>query len=729
MKHLLIALSLIVLITGCSKSPEEKQKRLYGDAVEALDEFKFDEAQAVGQQLSQAVPGSPMARFVTGLAHERRLHFYDALGEYVAITNSHPSFADAHIAAWRMYMELNLMPEAMMEATEYRKLLPQDGVAAVAMALTMIRSELAGRAHAYLDTAVTQGVDASVAAMIHARAYIVEDMPHQADSVYEAGLVGADGRAEVYAEAANYLEALGLVDSAVVMSRKALTASKNNFDQAVRHARLATRNNYFLEVDNVLAQLRSNEVPVGVVKLLEAFRYDAAGTVTLAKEAIDQSNIQGDANISTRMYESEIKIKASDELALMNNYQVLSALLVREGYDPEFQEVMFYLLGLQAGSWLQGTMGIPFLKDVRPKFQNRAPLRSLFTLALYESGRVEEFNQLVDEILKFHRNQVDWVTGLGTIYADREVHDYDKMAEYFTQALELNPWYQPAFAKWVATYRFLGRYDDIAKLFETYAHFPERFPQLAMLEGICLVEGGMVERGMDVYAMNAPMARGDEKLHRQMYQALRKHWSTAQMGQFADWLKENGGQNAHLLTLAATLKVDIGEKEAGLALADAVLQVKPDLVDAAAQRARALYLMGQTDEAIALLQRNIEIDQFHVPSNYWLARLLALQGRDANKAQDLARRAVFDSNQGINEWCNLSYVYLKTGRFDLARGEASKMTRSFAGEPLPLFCLGMALYMEQKPVEAKNRLQEAIDKGLVGEALIEAKDVLSKLRS
>jgi len=57
------------------------------------------------------------------------------------------------------------------------------------------------------------------------------------------------------------------------------------------------------------------------------------------------------------------------------------------------------------------------------------------------------------------------------------------------------------------------------------------------------------------------------------------------------------------------------------------------------------------------------------------------------------------------------------------------MTRSFAGEPGPLFRLGMALYLENKPDEARLRLQEAIDRGLAGDDLAEARRVLSTLKS
>jgi tetratricopeptide (TPR) repeat protein len=229
--------------------------------------------------------------------------------------------------------------------------------------------------------------------------------------------------------------------------------------------------------------------------------------------------------------------------------------------------------------------------------------------------------------------------------------------------------------------------------------------------------------------MNAPMNRGDEGRHRELYTALTDKWLPADLGRMAEFLKVNAGTNPRLLSMAAMLRLDIGENEAGLTLADEALKLQPDLLDAKAQRARALYALGKADEAIKLLEENLTVDVYHVPSNYWISRILALEGRDPNRAQDLARRAVFDARHGLAEWSNLTFVYRRTGRADLSRGEALKMSRAHTGAPLPLYCLGMAFYAENKTNEARENLQEAIAKGLTGEPLAEAREVLAKLRS
>jgi Flp pilus assembly protein TadD len=70
---------------------------------------------------------------------------------------------------------------------------------------------------------------------------------------------------------------------------------------------------------------------------------------------------------------------------------------------------------------------------------------------------------------------------------------------------------------------------------------------------------------------------------------------------------------------------------------------------------------------------------------------------------------------------------MQVGRYDLARGEASKASHSHMGEPVPLFMLGKAYYLEDNKEDAKTNLQAAIDHGLAGPDLQEAKTLLKKL--
>lgn len=724
-----ILTAMILLVLGCSESPEEQQQRLIKEAITAANALDFPTAQEALKRLADLEPTSPSARFGSGYVFERQLQHYDALGVYMALTNTHPSFADAHVAAWRIFTHLGMMPEAMREAEAYRELLPNNSEAAIIMALSMIDSDLPNRAHPFLDSAVAEGANPAQVAMIHAGAYMLEDKPKAADSAYQAGLTGAGSSALVYVDAAGYLEEAGLIDSAIVVSRKAVTLSDNDYLQMQRHFELALRHHYFAEADDILAQFRDAEAPESYTSMLEAFRADTAGLIMPANEAIDRVIGLNGGTLSTRMYESAIKTKNSNEVVLLHNIQTLSDLLVNNGYDPEFQEVMFYLIAVQAAEWLDGKEALLQWTQIRPMYQNRPHLAARHALSLWATGQFETFKEAVAEIHRFHGRQPEWISNLADIYTTIDMQKWDSAAVLYAQALELDPWHQPAFKGWVDMLRRLDRFEEAAKLFDKYPHFAERFPALAMLEGICLTEAGQPEQGIDVFMMNARLNIGDEALHNDLYNALYFRSYSDQMRQVADWLMENGHENAHLLAIAARLRLDAGDYQGAIAATDASLEIDADLLDAKAYRARALYGMGNVDDAVTLLETNLKADRYHVPSTYWLSRILAAEGRTSVEAQNLARRALFDSGQGLREWLNLSYVYQVTGRYDLARGEATKMTRSFKGKPGPLFRLGMVFYLENKSDEARKHLQEAIDSGLSGNDLAEARSVLSKLKS
>ncbi|HOD65536.1 MAG TPA: tetratricopeptide repeat protein [candidate division Zixibacteria bacterium] len=721
--------ALLLAALGCSESPQEKKQRLFDEVIAAANACDFPAAQKSLQGLTDLEPTAPSARFASGYILERQLQHYDALGVYVALTNTFPSFTDAHAGAWRLYTRLGLLPEALREAEALRELLPHDAEAAVILALALIDSNLPRRAHPFLDSAAAEGADPARVAMIRARAFIAADQPNAADSAYEAALVGAGSSPEVYLQAASYLETAGLIDSAVTLSRKAVDLSRGDVPTLQQHFELAVRHNYFAEADRVLARLRGAKIPETVVSMLEAFRYDAARRAMPAGEAIDRVIGLGGGQLSMRMYESAIKTKYSNEIVLLHNIQTVSTFLINEGYDREFQEAVFYLLALQAADWLRGKEALVQWEQIRPMYWSRPHIAARHAWALFESGQFDIFATEVEQIHRLHSSQPEWLAELGDVYADIILHQYDTAAALYERALELNPWHRPAFTGWVGMLRRLDRFDEAAKLFDRYPHFPERFPALAMLEGICLAEAGQPERGLEVYLMNAPQNLGDEAMFQNFFEVLTFRAYREPMRRAAEWIMETGAEHPHILALAAQLRLELGDYPGAIAAADAALKVLPDLLDAKAYRARALCGTGDVDGAIATLRANLDRDQFHVPSTYWLSRILAEQGREPAQAQDFARRALFDSNQGIREWLNLSYVYQVTGRYDLARGEAIKMTRSFAGEPGPLFRLGMALYLENKPDEARLRLQEAIDRGLAGDDLAEARRVLSTLKS
>ena len=113
-------------------------------------------------------------------------------------------------------------------------------------------------------------------------------------------------------------------------------------------------------------------------------------------------------------------------------------------------------------------------------------------------------------------------------------------------------------------------------------------------------------------------------------------------------------------------------------------------------------------------------------TSYALSRILVQEGIDLPRASNLARRAAFSSFMGYDEWMNLCHAYYRSNRFDLCRGEAGKANRKFENRPGPYFWMGMAQYRETNQ-DAKKNLRKAIDLGLTGDELTQAREILAKL--
>ncbi len=731
MKRFLILITCLTILiaAGCSESPQEKQTRLYNEAVEALADYQFGTATEKFTEIREIEPDSPLPFYGKGLTYEGLHQYYDALRIYMTLTNSQPSFADAHGSTYRMLKLLDLPLDALEAAVDYRDLLTGDPDAALVMADALLLNNVPGRSHSYLDSALVEGANPGAVAMLRARTYIAQDDPDAADSVYEEGLAKANASADVYAQAVDYLENIGLIDSAVTMSRKAMELAGDNYRHTERHFAAGIDNNYFHVPRAILSRYKALGVPDSILYILEAHLYHAADKITLAKDALDKFVGLADVGITTRIDEAIIRMKASDERTMLQNFDALLVQSVNENWDDEFQELLIYKMGIIAGEMMEGPEAYTQLEKVREDFHGRRDYSVLMARAFLRTGRWDQFDSALAHVEKYYRTNPSWLLGFADIFSFPFVHEWDKAAEFYGRALERDLWLAPALENWVAMYRYLDQPEKAAELFDTYPHFPERFPELAMLEGICRVEAGQVERGTDLFLMNAGDDRGDMSLFMELYDALNDIWDEPHMERLAAWLAEHDSEIPDGLILASEIRADMQQFQQANQLADAAITLESDNLDAHAAKARALYGLGEVDAAIALLEENLSKTHYHIRSNYWLSRILALEGQDSHRAQNLARQAIFDSGQKMHEWLNLSFIYLQTGRYDLARGESLKMSRTFAGEPEPLYYLGVAYYMEGKNQEAQEKLNEAIEAGLAGPLLDDARSVLNNIKS
>jgi len=729
MKKLLMFLILVLVIGGCSdKSSQGETENLFEEAVRLAEEYKLEEAREKFIELSELDPNSPEGYYGLGLIYEKQFLLYDALEVYMTIKNTRPTFAPALEGCWRLYNYFDFDEEALQLAGTYNNLLPEQPEPKVMLAKVFINGSVPTRAGSYLDTALIMGGNQDIADLVRAQFYISVHKPDSAELYYQSGFSNSDPNPEALMEAANYLEMKGLIDSAIVVSRRAM-AEGDDYNIWFNHYRLAMRNDYFNEASNVIKKFREAGIPNEAITTLETLFYYKTGKFTPSRHNLDKMVYYSQKTLSYRMYQMEIRGSYGDEMTLMQDYEVVLGMLKQNDSDPEFSDLIVYQAAMLFTEAMNDMSGVIRIEQVSTKFYSKADYYLRNSYVYFRTGQHDEFESRIKNVLKTHNRHPNWMTGLGDLYRDIFIRRYDDAAKLYTDALTINERYRPAFESYVEMHRKLNNFGKALDLFKKYPNFEESYPELAVLKALCLIENNQTEKGMNLFLDKIGYLRGDLGWFQKVEKVLYKTGEFKDKIRLADWLSENNVENINALNFASDIYCDTKEYKKAKQVAEKALELDPENMTASVMNARSMYYLGNVDEAINIMKNNNEKNSFHIANNMYLSRLMALEGIEPNNAENIARKAVFDSQSDFEPWLNLSFVYYNNGRFDLARGEASKISRSHLKnpeQPEAVFQIGMALYMEGNS-EATEKLQEAIDLGLSGESLTTAKETLRKI--
>jgi tetratricopeptide (TPR) repeat protein len=726
-RYWLVGLFLMVLMQGCSKSPQEKVFELFQKGLRQLERYDYEAAQATFEEIGQIDPGSPLGYYGTGLVYERQMRIYDALHVYMALTNTKPSYASPYESLWRVLTWLKQWDDATSAAVEYARLLPNNPSAQRTLAEALMNIGQYGRARQELNKAIELGGDQTVINVGIARAYALEHKNDSASVLFEKAVSRSPQSPDFYAEAAAYYEAVGLVDSAVTMGRLAFEKDDYDFHLGLNQFYRALEHDYFYEARRVIERLREAGAPEPTLKGLEIFYYLAVGHETKARHASDSLSTYFPLSISTLIYDMTVRAgNLGDMLTGTQNIAAIKQLMKRNNYDQEYQGYMRYLLAVLFSGFYQDPVAIPVLQDVPGKYANRLDYKLNNLLVELRTGQQKKFDKNMELLIQFHSTQPDWLTGLADIYADRGVKKYDTADSYYRRALQYDQWYRPAFEHLVNMYHRLNKPQKALQVFADYPYFEQQYPALSLLKAYCLVESGSIPAGVRLFKDNFVHVRGNLTEFREMASLLWKKNALPERESLYRMLPEINGDIPDALVLAAEFECDQGDFEKAQSLAEKAAAIEPEYIPASVQKARALYGMGKRDEAIEIFERNLVQDRFDISNNYYYSRILAFDKSDSNKAANLARRALFDAPGDLKVWMNLCYVYYQIGRYDLARGEAIRAMNKYGYEPEPYYWAGMAMFMEGNK-EARENLEAAIDLGLKGELLKSARETLDKM--
>jgi len=715
-----------VIAFGCGKSPQEKIFSLYQDGLNQIEQYNFEGALATFKKIGEIDPTTALSFFGSGLVFERQLKYYDALHVYISITNSKPSFAPAFAGVWRIFTHLKKWDDAVTAAAEYSRLLPDDAAARLTFAEALINIKQYPRARRELDKAIELGIDPAVGRMAIARAYTLEHKPDSAQAAFEAAISEHHKSPEYYSAAAAYYEAAGLVDSAISMGRASLESEAGDFNLAMEHFYRALSYNYFFDARQVIRKLKKEGAPEQVTTGMEMFYYLATGDETHARHACDAFFGTGSSSITSYVYDMMIRGRTSDMLSGIQNVGAVVQTMQTNNYDPEFQDIMKYILASMYAHYFDDLSALPKLDAVAGSFANRKEIKLRYAYILYRTGQIKPFEEKMALLSEFHSTQPDWLTGMADVYADQFVRRYQKADQLYRLALKYDKWHRQALENEVNMYRRLKKPEEALQLFSAYPYFEQQYPELSLLKAVCLIENNAVRKGVELFEHNFFYVKGDLTRFKEVTSLLDKKDKPQERSRLFRMLPQINSDDADALTLAAEFESDQANYTQALNLAERAQSIDQDYIDASVQKARALYGLGQRQEAFDIFEKNIVKAQFNVANNFYFSRVLANEKTDIRRATNFARRAVFDSSHDLKVWMNLCYVYFQIGRYDLSRGEALKASHSHMNEPEPFFRIGMAMFKEEKK-QARENLQKAIDLGLKGENLEIARQTLEKL--
>ncbi len=729
MKKYLSILILLLIITGCSnKTPQNEAEQLFDEAIQLADEYKLEEAREKFIELSELEPNSPDGYFGIGYIYEKQFLLYDALEVYMSIKNMRPNFVPALDGCWRLYNYFGLDEEAIQLASVYNEVLPDQPKSKIMLAKVFIKTGIPIRASAALDSALVLGVDQDIHDLVKAQYYLSMHKPDSAELYYQSGISNSSLEPKKLMEASYYLEKKGLIDSAIVTSRKAFN-SGNDYAQWFDHYNLAVRNGYINEASKVVEKMWEAEFPEEAIITLETLYHFDAKHYTPARHNLDKMVAYAKETMSYRMYQMEIRGYYGDEMTMMQDYEVIKNILTNIDSDQEYYDLIMYMATMLYTDVMVDMSSIMRINQVSSKYYSKSDYYLRIGYVYYRTGQSDEFEARVKNVLKTHSRHPNWLTGLGDIYGSIHLARYDDAAKLYKDALEIKEWYSPSFKSYVNMYIDIDNIDKALELFKQYPHFEEYYPEFAVMKSYCLIRNNQTKEGMDLFVDKIKYLKEDLKWFHKVVKALYNTGRSDEKIQLAEWINENLQNNIDALLLASDIYCKAKNYNEAQNTVGMAIDLEPDNMDVSAMNARVMYYQGNADEAISIMKENKKKNPYHIKNNMYLSRAMAIEGIEPNAAENIARKAVFDSQSAFEPWLNLSYVYYNTGRFDLARGEAGKISHSYKGDILQAeadFQVGMAMYMEGKE-EAVEKLKEAIDLGLKGDNLIIANETLKKI--
>ncbi len=723
-KSLSLLVLIVVVAVGCSQKSGKSSDDPFQRGVKLLDSFEFAKADTLFRSLSTNDSTALQGMYGLGLSQERQLLYMEALNTYFTILTQNPAYGPALAGGTRVFESMGETLDASLMAANLPSAAPNDPTVRLLAARAHIMAGKYAEADSALDAAASAGAKKEVVDLIRALRYHRSGNIGQAEATAEKGFAATIADPEYLVAAADYLEERGWIDSAMAISRRALTGGGSH-NRLMTHFRRCLRTRYFVDARRLIDSLRSLDKEKVLTTALDQQYFWETDSIRQAYAATQEFLRLLPMSLTTVYYDSRSRLVGKDYFTVFQDGEDMLALSIKGSSSLELQDFINYRTAVTASRLMDKMAGYAKLKEVTGWRQNLPDAKAQLALTMLATGRNDEWISLRDSIVQFRGDQPDWLVALASTYTDIQVAKLDEAEKLYRGALDIAPTYRPAFDSLFALLMAHRKYNKALDVLSNYRFFAEHYPENRIDKGIALILSGMTAQGMALFESNIPFLRGDLTQFDRALAALNEIDAQDERGKLIDLMNQLNTQNSSTLLRTARFENDRGNFQKALELCEIGLAAKLQ-TDFVAQKARALYGLKKVDESLKLFEEAVARDDGNWEAEMEYARTLALEKKTLIRAENLARSACGRDRSSLRSQLALCDVYLLIGRVDLARGEALKATLNYPEAPEAFYYRGLIMARENNP-EARENLQKGISLGLRGQNLAKAQETLKKI--
>ncbi len=727
MKLRILAVLPFIILIGCSKSPQDKISDLMDAGYGHMESFEFEKAQEAFNQAAALVNGYPYDRFGKGLILEQQLFYYEALNEYLYLALIYPDSVWAYGGIYRIYTQFGYHDWALEAATKYLELAPQSEDAALAKIQSLFNCREFIKARQEIESSTGQALDKNTAACLMAFAHGHLNEFDSASTYLKQALAAPLTSPAQYSFCAEALQLTGLIDSAMILSRQAVSAKSAPVSAIYRHFERALTNNYYGDARQMIKLLEQKGAGKEITSALNILIAKDQKNFTKSRVLEEDYINSTPKNVSSLMFSMATGgTQYADLQSLMHFESMVELFLNSFNYNAELKTFVKAQIEIFKGQSKDLASALEELSRLEGPLARTRQVILMLPYLQYRTAQFEPALKRLRELRVTYSNNPDWLTEIADIYAHPSINLFDTAQKIYEEVLNNDKWHKQAFKIKVQNLLSRGSFGEALHEFEKFPHFEENFHDLAMLKAICLCENDDFIAAFSLCQNRGVYLKGNLEPFREMATIMERKYRDKEILQLAQMCAGRADDNVDILMLAARLLADQKDFSATLALSEKALIKEPELLEASVHKGRALYGLGQRTQAFELFEETLKKDPGEGDSPYYFSNILAREKIDHARTTNMARTAVRAFYSDEKGFINLCQVYDAFGDHKFAYGEAAKGSMEFPKSAQLWYQLGLAAHHLGR-ANAEENLKKAIELGLGGEDLKKAKEILSKL--